>query len=124
MVLARDIASLPCSVSLPQRVVILSIAKDLALAPARQGSLVPCGCRRAGSFLWVGKERNRRKPTPTAAPAARVRVPARGAPMAIHGLRRVSASHTLTLRALPSQPRRCRRGMKIKNQGQRSRRCC
>jgi hypothetical protein len=39
--------------------------------------------------------------------------------MAIRGLRRVSVSHTLTLRAFSAQSRRCRRGMKIKNQGQR-----
>jgi hypothetical protein len=49
--------------------VILSAAKDLALVPARQDSLVPCGCRRAGYFP-LG-ESNQSRPRDGLRPAAR-----------------------------------------------------
>ena len=98
--------------------------------------------RRGGLSL----DRQRKEPKkagPDGSAAARVRVPARGAPMAIPGLRRVSAISAcasctgriarpatsccgrsaavaasplaLTLRAFPAQSRRCRRGLNIKS---------
>ncbi len=71
---------------------------------------VPLGCRRAGHFLL--KESWPKKQPPAVAPAARVRGCLRGAPIAIPGVRRASASLALALRADPSGRRRAEGGEK------------